>query len=75
MGNPGSFELDHSVVSGNTAVYGGGIWNNGLLTLTDSAVTGNTATMAGGGIYGTGTVVLNGSATVCGNTPDDWLGC
>jgi predicted outer membrane repeat protein len=68
-------EIENSTVTGNTAVYGGGIWNDGLLTLGNSAVTGNTATAAGGGISGAGTVALEGSATACGNTPDDWPGC
>jgi hypothetical protein len=50
---------------------GGGIWNLGTLTLTNSTVSGNTATAtiqnAGGGIYNYGTLTLNRS-TVSGNT-------
>jgi hypothetical protein len=51
---------------------GGGIYNDGAVTLTDSVVTDNTA-HSGGGIYNTeqGTVELNGTSAVYGNTPDD----
>ena len=39
-----------STVSGNRAVYGGGIWNyGGSLVLTNSTVSGNSATEASGG--------------------------
>lgn len=47
---------------------GGGILNNGTLTLTDSTVSGNTATAgSGGGIRNNGTLTLT-SSTVSGNT-------
>ena len=51
-------------VSGN----GGGIYNGGTLTLTNSTVSGNTAwATRGGGIYNSGTLTLTNS-TVSGNT-------
>lgn len=48
---------------------GGGIYNDGALTVNDSSITGNTASFFGGGIYNyyDGTVTLNNS-TVTGNT-------
>ena len=59
-----------------TAASGGGILNRGRLTLRDSTVTANTATDRGGGLYNraSGTVILRGSASVTGNTPDDCVG-
>ena len=67
--------LTGSTVARNSAVNGGGIWNDRSLTLNSSAVTRNTASAAGGGIFGVGTVTLLGTATVCGNDPDDWPSC
>jgi hypothetical protein len=71
-------ELTNSTVSGNTADFdGGGIWNNGSLTLNNSTVSGNTARGNissggssdgnGGGIFNSGILTLNNS-TVSGNT-------
>lgn len=42
--------------------YGGGIYNAGVLTLTNSALLGNRAPDSGGGIYNTGTLTLTNSA-------------
>ena len=59
--------LDNSIVSGNTAsIAGGGIFNSGVLTVTDTRISGNNAPV-GGGIYNAGTMTLNNS-TVSGNT-------
>jgi uncharacterized repeat protein (TIGR01451 family) len=78
--NRGTFTLNKSTVSGNTAGDGGGgIFNEDILTLNDSTVSGNTVSGnttggSGGGIYnngynavGKGKVTLNRS-TVSGNT-------
>jgi CSLREA domain-containing protein len=47
--------------AGNSAQQnGGGIWNNGVLTLTSATVASNTASQNGGGIYN----ASNGNATV-----------
>jgi hypothetical protein len=55
-------------VSGNTAIEGAGIYNQGTVTVNSSAVSGNVAQSRGGGIYNDrGTVTLN-SSTVTGNT-------
>jgi len=45
---------------------GGGIYNEGSLTLSEVAVTGNVATSSGGGIYNVGTLTLQDS-TISGN--------
>ncbi len=66
-----------SRVTGNTGVYGGGIYNGGgtsnagTMTLKEgSSVTGNTATDQGGGIYNNanGTLTLQTGSRVTGNT-------
>jgi CSLREA domain-containing protein len=69
----GDLALTDSTVSGNTAYYGGGIWNYsyyGNLTLTNSTVNNNTANGFGGGIWSFspyGDLALTDS-TVSGNT-------
>lgn len=53
--------------TGETTGEGGGIYNSGTVTLTNSTVSGNTASSGGGGICNDGTVTLTNS-TVSGNT-------
>jgi hypothetical protein len=78
----GDVTMTDSVVTGNRATggagvpgQGGGIYNGERLSLTNSSVTGNTASTAGGGIFNSGIVTLNGTNSLCANTPDDWPGC
>jgi hypothetical protein len=47
-------------IAGGTAVYGGGIFNAGTLTVTQCTLVGNSATH-GGGIFNTGTLVVSDS--------------
>lgn len=75
----GSLTLRRSTVTENVATeQGGGISNAwGAVTLRDSAVTGNTAGALGGGIWNgahVDDVLLAGSSSVTGNTPDDCYG-
>lgn len=53
--------LRNSTVSGNTAVFGGGIASGGgyfdSMTVVNSTVTGNTATAFGGGIFGNANII------------------
>jgi Chlamydia polymorphic membrane protein (Chlamydia_PMP) repeat len=66
--NDGNATLTNSTISsgnqinGNTAVYGGGIFNESSLTLNinDCTISGNSATY-GGGIYNEGLVTVNAS--------------
>ena len=52
------------------ATYGGGVLNNGMLTLTSATLTDNSAVVAGGGIWNIfGTLTLTNS-TVSGNSAD-----
>lgn len=46
---------------------GGGIFNNGALTVTNSAISGNRAIIDGGGIFSKGTLTVTNS-TISGNT-------
>ncbi|HET6712633.1 MAG TPA: hypothetical protein VFI59_02860 [Actinomycetota bacterium] len=57
-------------ITGGAVERGGGIWNaEGFLILNRSSVRENEASLYGGGIVNDGgTVVLNGSSTVTGNT-------
>ena len=76
----GIVTLNNSTVAGNTAFgLGGGIFIAGgspaspapVVTLNDSTVTGNTAGASGGGVLNDGSLILNGTSSVTGNTPDD----
>ncbi len=57
----GTAALVNSTVSSNVAISGGGIFDNGSLSLRNSTVSGNTATEFGGGIYTFRTVILQNS--------------
>ncbi len=63
----GELSLNEVTITGGTAEFGGGIRNDGTLTLINSTVSGNTATNTGGGIYNNGTVTLTNS-TISGNS-------
>jgi len=47
--------------------YGGGICNNGTLTVNGGRITGNTSEYNGGGIYNSGTATINGGV-IANNT-------
>ena len=42
--------MSNSTFSGNSATYGGGIFNGGTLTVSNSTFSGNSADDGGGGI-------------------------
>ena len=50
----GTLRLSDSVVTGNQAGGGGGIFNGGILFLSNTRIEHNTATASGGGIYNGG---------------------
>jgi CSLREA domain-containing protein len=71
ISNSGTLTVTNSTVSGNSAAYGGGIYNNtGILTLISSTVSGNNAIFTGGIRNFFGTVTLTNS-TVSGNNAED----
>ncbi len=62
--------LTNSVVSGNSAASGGGIftWHGGTLTVMNSTISGNSATGSGGGIYTQNGATTVTNSTISGNT-------
>jgi hypothetical protein len=61
----GTLTITASTFSGNSAPYGGGIWNGGTLTITDSSFRGNSAPgagAAGGGILNGGRLTITDSS-------------
>ena len=61
-----------TIQNGNTDYSGGGIFNSGTLTITNSTISGNTAS-SGGGIFNYGTLTVTNS-TISGNTASDFGG-
>jgi CSLREA domain-containing protein len=58
-----------TIQDGKSALSGGGIFNNGTLTVKNSTFTGNQAVAAGGSIYNVGTLTVENS-TFSGNSAD-----
>jgi len=73
--NTGRLTLNDSLVVSNTAVTGGGIYNDksGTLTVANSTVSSNTAYMDGSGISNEGTMTLTNS-DVIGNSNEAAFG-
>jgi len=67
VGESSRLTLVASVVAGNQAVLGGGIFNNGLLTVVRSTVSGNTSSSDGGGIVSEGERLTIVRSTISGN--------
>jgi len=63
-----------TIESGSATTEGGGIYNGGTLTLTNSAVSGNLAGTNGGGIYNGGTLTLTNSTLFGNSAKDDGAG-
>jgi hypothetical protein len=59
--------LSGLTISGGLNGPAGGIYNGGVLTVSDSTVSGNSATFSGGGFYNAGTLTINNSS-VSGNS-------
>jgi hypothetical protein len=72
--NTVTMSLDHVNVLNNTAnTSGGGIWNEGSLTISNSTVSGNQANGEGGGIRNAGTPVASltiTNSTISNNTAE-----
>jgi hypothetical protein len=65
-------EVVDSVITGNTAEWGGGIYNDtiGKLTVVDSQISGNDAFTSGGGIYNWGGTAFVFDSLISGNDSD-----
>jgi CSLREA domain-containing protein len=61
--------VKNSIISGNSADNGGGIFNKdgSTLTITNSTISGNTATGDGGGLYSDGNLLAITDSTISGN--------
>ncbi len=59
--NSSSPTLTNVTFSKNTADQGGGIYNQGTLTISNADITSNTATESGGGIYSDGALLIENS--------------
>jgi hypothetical protein len=74
-GDSGLFQVNHGVtakLSGLTitdgfSAFGGGINNEGIVTLTNCTISGNSATSSGGGLFNVGTATLT-DCTISGNS-------
>ncbi len=69
----GAVTLQNVTITGGNAVNGGGIWDVGDLTLTNSTVRGNHATADAAGMYVVGSVMITDS-TISGNTTPSFGG-
>jgi nitrous oxidase accessory protein NosD len=66
----GTAIIENSIISGNAATNGAGIWNSiggQGMTISNSQVTNNTATFLGGGIFNRGALTITDS-TISNNT-------
>jgi len=61
--------LSGITISGGSTTNGGGIYNNGVLTVANDIFTGNAATDSGGGIYNTDTLTVT-NCKFTGNVAD-----
>ena len=68
--NQGVLKIQNCKIYGFLSDAGGGIYNNGKLTIIDSEITGNSATQAGGGIYCAtdSQTTIEGTTKITGNT-------
>ncbi|MGA9673560.1 MAG: Ig-like domain repeat protein [Terracidiphilus sp.] len=64
--------ISNCTVSGNTASFGGGLYNYGTMTVSNCTISGNTASTWGGGILTQGSSALTVSnSTISGNSAAD----
>lgn len=68
LANNGTATLDRTEVVGNDAVYGAGVYNQGLLTVTNSAIHHNTIGNGYPGIYNSGGTLHLTNVTISANT-------
>ncbi|MEZ0297356.1 MAG: choice-of-anchor Q domain-containing protein [Candidatus Methylacidiphilales bacterium] len=57
----GTATLTNVTISGNTATRGGGIFNDGQITVTDATIANNSASLEGAGIYSSNTASVRNS--------------
>jgi len=57
-GGVGTLTIINSALSGNTADFGGGVYNGGTLNIVNSTISGNTANTEGAGVYNPVTLTI-----------------
>jgi CSLREA domain-containing protein len=65
---PASLNVYNTVVTGNNANHGAGIYNGGILNLADSKISANTGTLGGGISDSTAGATTVNRSTISGNT-------
>ncbi len=71
----GSVVVENATISGNSSAFGGGIFNEGALSISGSTIENNSATDQGGGLYlccsnnGMVSATLNGDTIVDNSSP------
>jgi hypothetical protein len=71
--NYGGLNVTNSTMSNNSADYGGGISNEGMVNLVNSTIAGNFGGTDGGGIYNESILNVSNS-TISGNSADSGAG-
>ncbi len=67
--------LDHTSITTNTAMYGGGLFNNGTTDLVNGSVLDDNIAFQGGGVYNNGTLIVDHSGIRSNTTITYCLGC
>ena len=67
--------LDHTSVTTNTAMYGGGLFNNGTINLVNGSALNDNIAYQGGGVFNNGTLIVNGGSIRSNTTITYCLGC
>ena len=57
-GGVGTLTIINTALSGNTADFGGGVYNGGTLNIVNSTISGNTANTEGAGVYNPVTLTI-----------------
>ena len=68
-----SLSMNRVAVDQNRALYGGGIYDTGLLTISQSAITGNHGGGSAGGVFAAYVTLIDGT-TISGNVAESGLG-
>ncbi|MEZ4514130.1 MAG: choice-of-anchor Q domain-containing protein [Chloroflexota bacterium] len=74
VNSTGDFTVNQVTLQNGSAYEGGGIYNSGTLTVSNSTIPGNTGGRAGGGIYNINGTLTVSNSTISGNTAGSYGG-